>query len=285
MAEENNITLYDTITGCDHYHLEIDPLRFKQVIINLLSNAVKFNRINGEVHIGCHVNQDNELHIHIRDTGPGLTPEEQRTIFEPFNRLNADERAIGGTGIGLTITRNLVELMGGQIGVSSIPGQGSKFWVEFPIRMISSDVVSLPDPAQQQNDKDYTVLYVEDDADNLRLVSDIILTQRRDIRLLDAPSAEIGLNIARRQLPDVILMDLNLPGMSGQTALATLQNDIRTSSIPVIAISADALPETIVDGLRAGFLEYLTKPIHVTDFLNTLDNALEYARSEKQKRH
>ncbi len=260
------------------YCVKADRTRVKQVLINLLSNAIKYNRPNGTVAVTLAANRPGRMRIAVADTGEGLSPVQIAHLFQPFNRLGQEATAEEGTGIGLVVCKRLVELMGGTIGVESTVGKGSSFWIDLELtaeRQASesespSAVVPLPVEAGARI---HTVLYVEDNAANLMLV-EALIGRRAGMRLLSASNGLSGIEIARTALPDVILMDINLPGMSGSKALAMLAVDPITAHIPVIAISANAMPSDIEKGLAAGFFRYLTKPIRVDQFMKTLDEVL-----------
>ena len=269
-------------------YIHADRTRIKQVLINLLSNAIKYNCPAGSVFVECQVSGNETVRISVRDTGIGLAPEQVAHLFQPFNRLGQEDKFEEGTGIGLVVTKQLVELMGGVIGVESRLGAGSTFWVEFtasepPVLMLDNiDEVSLgrrgrqADPAVQP-----TLLYVEDNPANLTLVEQL-MARRGDLRLLTATDGNRGIELARAYVPDVILMDINLPGMSGYEALKVLGADAAMRHIPVLALSANAMPRDIENGLEAGFFRYLTKPIRVREFMEALDEALEYAAEQGQ---
>jgi PAS domain S-box-containing protein len=266
------------------YFVKADRTRVKQVLINLLSNAIKYNKLHGSVVVTCSTPADNRLRISVEDTGDGLSPEKITQLFQPFNRLGQENKDQEGTGIGLVMTKRLIELMGGEIGLESTLGKGSIFWVEMNLtdKRIPSkaDTVVTPPPITQANSDCYTLLYVEDNPANLMLVEDLI-ERRPDIRLLSARDGISGVDVARTELPDVILMDINLPGISGINALKLLARDATTAHIPIIALSANAIPTDIAKGLEAGFFRYLTKPIKVTEFMDTLDIALKFATAPK----
>jgi CheY-like chemotaxis protein len=263
-----------------------DRTRLKQVLLNLLSNAVKYNRPEGSVEVRCRVMPDNRIRVSVQDTGAGLAADKLARLFQPFDRLGREFGVEEGTGIGLVVSKRLVELMGGRIGAESVVGVGSLFWVELeattvvsvdlgPIAPFASPLrpLALDTPARALR----TVLCVEDNPANLLLVGRL-LERRTEIRLLSAQDGRSGIELARRALPDVILMDINLPGISGITALKMLAADPLTCDIPVVALSANAMPKDVAIGLAAGFFRYLTKPIKVDEFMSTLDLALEAAR-------
>ena len=266
--------------------VEADRLRVKQVLINLLTNAIKYNKVDGTVLVNCATVTPGRLRIDIRDTGKGLSPDRLAQLFQPFNRLGLEGSANEGTGIGLVLSKRLVELMGGSIGAESTVGKGSVFWIELnladrPLAVADAGHdAATPDLSRCQAATPLsTLLYVEDSLAHMMLVEDL-LTRRDDIRLLSARDGEHGIKLARSARPDVILMDINLPGMSGIKALEILAEDPATAHIPVIALSANAIPQDIKKGLEAGFFCYLTKPIKVGEFMETLDVALIFAKAQ-----
>jgi CheY-like chemotaxis protein len=206
-------------------------------------------------------------------------------LFQPFNRLGQERSTEEGTGIGLVMSKRLVELMGGLIGVESTVGAGSVFWFELNSTVEPQLGVDTAQPVAtalapvQQGAPLLTLLYVEDNPANLKLIEQLI-ARRRDIRLLSARDGHLGIQLALTHRPEVILMDINLPGISGIEALKILREDSATAHIPVIALSANAMPRDIEKGLQAGFFRYLTKPIKINEFMNTLEVALEFVRQE-----
>jgi PAS domain S-box-containing protein len=264
------------------YRVMADRTRLKQILINLLSNAVKYNREGGTVTVDCTEGAPERMQIAVTDTGEGLSPAQLSQLFQPFNRLGQEARVGEGTGIGLVVCKRLVELMGGQIGVRSTEGRGSVFWIELNLTTDRQLLQSGDDGAAVATARTYaaarshTLLYVEDNPANLMLVEDLI-ARRPDIRLLSAADGSRGVEIALESCPDVILMDINLPGISGVEALRILGRHAATTRIPVIALSANAGPRDIAKGLEAGFFRYLTKPIKVVEFMKTLDEALVFA--------
>jgi signal transduction histidine kinase/ActR/RegA family two-component response regulator len=256
-----------------------DRTRLKQVLLNLLSNAVKYNREMGAVVFDCAVQGPDRVRLSVQDTGLGLRADQVDALFQPFNRLGQENGSEEGTGIGLVVTRRLVELMGGAIGVSSSVGVGTVFWIELtltepvPSVLPSGTVLTLERKEAQPPGSTHTLLYVEDNPANLRLVQEIIAF-RPDLRLLAAHDAHLGIEMAKAHSPDLILMDINLPGMSGTDALAELRRDPRTSHIPVLALTANAMPRDIEKGLHAGFDRYLTKPINIEEFNQAIAGTL-----------
>ena len=256
-----------------------DQTRLKQIVINLLSNAIKYNQVKGQVTVEYALMPSDRIRISFKDTGAGLTPEKMAQLFQPFNRLGQEGGSVSGTGIGLVVTKQLVELLGGVLGVNSTPGKGSVFWFELrstpapELKVIAPQdaapkLVIRPTDAPQK-----LLLYIEDNPANMKLVERLI-ERRTDIKLLKAVDGLQGIALARASLPDVILMDINLPGISGIDALKVLREDLATAHIPVIAISANAMTRDIEVGRQLGFFRYLTKPIVVDEFLSTLDLAL-----------
>jgi PAS domain S-box-containing protein len=260
-----------------------DRTRLKQVLINLLSNAIKYNREHGKVEVKYNVVSPERIRISIKDTGEGLPPEMLGQLFQPFNRLGQENGTQEGAGIGLVVTKQLIELMGGSIGVESTVEVGSEFWIEL-IRDISAQsahektgVLALAPPFQTDASL-RTLLYVEDNPANLLLVEHLI-SDHPNIRLLPAINGKLGIELARAHHPDMILMDINLPGISGVEALKILQEDPATAHIPVAALSANAMLRDIEKGMKAGFFRYLTKPIKLEELMHALDEALKFAEA------
>lgn len=279
-AHKRGISVTFPPLGMRHF-VKADRTRVKQVLINLLSNAIKYNSVGGSVTVTCEERVPGRIRIAVEDAGSGLAPEQIEQLFQPFNRLGQEANAEEGTGIGLVMTKRLVELMGGVIGLDSTVGQGSTFWFEMDLthaRMHEVDAVT-DEPAktyQQTSTEQHLLLYVEDNPANLMLVEDLI-ARRPDIKLITARDGLEGVALARSTVPDMILMDINLPGISGITALLILAKDPATKHIPIVALSANAMPRDIAKGLEAGFFRYLTKPIKVNEFMDTLDLTLKYA--------
>jgi CheY-like chemotaxis protein len=249
-----------------------DRTRLKQVLLNLLSNGIKYNKRGGTVTLSCERVENARLRLRIADTGPGIKAEDYPRLFTPFHRLHEDD-AVEGTGIGLAITKRLLELMGGSIGFESTVGKGSTFFFELPLGEKPSVDFDDTDPSmiiKRADAREVTVLHVEDNPANQALVSRI-LSRRPHVKLISAPDGEKGLELARTRDPDLIVLDINLPGMSGLDVLAKLKSFIDTRHIPVIALSANAMPHEVKAGLEAGFLQYLTKPIDVKEFLRSVD--------------
>jgi len=268
--------------------LSADRTRVKQVFVNLLSNAIKYNRVGGSVEVSSCRRPGGRVRVSFKDSGEGLTPDKLAHLFQPFNRLGQEAGVEEGTGIGLVVSKQLVELMGGLIGVESTVGVGSVFWIELTAGdVVKTGIEDKSHAAATLSDTGRggplrTVLYVEDNPANLMLVTKL-LARRPDISLLSAKDGRSGVEMAQATRPDVILMDINLPGISGVMALRILAADPSTAQIPVIAISANAMPRDIEKGLKAGFFRYLTKPIKVTEFMDTLNLALEAAMTTSDR--
>lgn len=281
-AQKRNIKLTFPEIG-KKYFVRADRTRLKQVLVNLLSNAIKYNLTGGTVVISCHEEKSRRTRISVKDTGAGLSPEKLEQLFQPFNRLGQENGAEEGTGIGLVMSKRLIELMGGTIGVDSEAGQGSTFWFELSSatatqlakEKIKSTAILESTVAKDSSVR--TLLYVEDNPANLKLVEQLIL-RRPELCLLTAVNGHLGIQLARDKQPDVILMDINLPGINGIQALKILREDPLTAHIPVLAISANAMEADIKRGLEAGFFRYLTKPIKVDEFMDALNIALAHAK-------
>ena len=267
----------DFPVSSDHYVLA-DRQRLKQVMLNLFSNAVKYNRDAGRVVISCGVSGEN-VRIKVRDTGFGVPLKDQQKIFLPFERLDADRAGIEGTGLGLALSKRLVELMGGTIGVESTPDEGSLFWVDLPIasspceREEASPALPHPSVPGRISPEVRTVVYIEDNLSNLRLIESI-MEHRPHLRLVAAMHASMGLDLVREHQPDLVLLDMNLPDLPGREVLRRLKGEAVTKDIPVIVISADATPTQAERMRSAGAVDYLTKPLEVPRFLALVDECL-----------
>lgn len=254
-----------------------DRSRLRQVLLNLLSNSVKYNRENGKITLKCHHSDDGMMRVSITDTGIGIAEEDQPRLFTAFNRLNADATDVEGTGIGLVITKNIVDLMGGNIGVDSRQEEGSTFWFELPI-----DTDQLPVPVETTPEilppaklaVEHTILYIEDNPANLRLVAQV-LGRMSNIRMWSAHEPLLGLELAEEHKPDLILLDINLPGMNGFEVLKNLRQSPTTANIPVLAISANAMTRDIEKGFNAGFDDYITKPIDINALMHSVSEAIQ----------
>jgi signal transduction histidine kinase/PleD family two-component response regulator len=287
IANSQNISLSVDFSAHSERYVHADRQRLKQVLLNLLSNAIKFNRSNGMVVLKCEEAQNGRLRIEVADSGSGIDPEGLKKIFTPFERLGADRNAIGGTGLGLALAKRMIEAMGGSIGVESTLGVGSRFYIELALlehaaaqkvdRNFSAQVSSLGQAASFQG----TVLYIEDNLSNLRLIEQI-MARYPGVRLLEAMQGKLGLELASMHTPDWILLDLQLPDMSGEEVLRTLQREQRTRRIPVTVLSADATASQINRLKAAGAREYLTKPLDVRQLIALLEATLRREQPAKQ---
>ena len=277
LATQRGIAIHDQTGPHQRQTVLADQSRLTQVILNLLSNAIKYNRDGGTVTLTSAVTSGGYLSLSVRDSGHGISDADLEAIFEPFNRLGIEPQDVEGTGIGLSITKRLLELMNGTVEVESAVGEGSSFTIELPLadsQPMTSDAAPRPAAAAlNANGSTRTLLYVEDNPATLTLVQRV-LDRRPGIRLLSAPQAHVGIELARAHRPDVIVLDINLPGMDGYEALQWLRAHEETRHTPVIALSANAMNADVERGLAAGFERYLTKPINVADFLAAIDAVL-----------
>jgi signal transduction histidine kinase/ActR/RegA family two-component response regulator len=259
--------------------IRADYIRIKQILLNLLSNAIKYNQKGGIVKLSCKEVSGNMARISVMDTGTGINIDNQSGLFEPFNRLGKEAGEIEGTGIGLTIAKQLTDRMGGNISFASEVGKGSTFWVEFPIIDITNLRIATPGTSvgrsnhHAQPASEITILYIEDNPANLQLMESIVDTIDGH-SLISAHNAELGLVLAEEKQPNLILMDINLPGMNGIEAMNELSNKDITRNIPVIAISVAAMKSEIEEGLDAGFIAYLTKPLNVLEVVESIKKAI-----------
>ncbi|MBM3547890.1 MAG: response regulator [Alphaproteobacteria bacterium] len=255
--------------------LRADDRRLHQILLNLVSNAIKYNREGGSVAVAAERTPQGRVRIVVTDTGIGIPDAYQAELFEPFHRLGQEHSGIDGTGIGLAICKRLAEAMDGAIGFASTHGSGSTFWVELPIYESRTQAAPTPAPAEEASEtwaaapSDFSLLYVEDNPSNMRLMEHLI-SALPNVTLLQASTPHLGLDLARAHRPDLILLDLHLPGMSGFEMLQHLKAMEETREIPVIALTAAAMPSDIRRGLAAGFSRYLTKPIDVREFLSAI---------------
>jgi protein-histidine pros-kinase len=253
-----------------------DRQRIRQVLLNLLTNAVKYNQENGTVTIACSTDDHERLRISVTDTGPGIDPEKLSRLFTPFERLGAEQTEVEGTGLGLTLSKRLMEAMGGTIGVESEHGSGSTFWLELPLTpsLLEHQETALAEanigmaPSQPR-----LVLYIEDNVDSSQLM-ERIFARWPDVRLITAMQGRLGVELARQHKPDLVLLDLHLPDIQGLEVLEKLRADPATLGIPVIVTSADATPGQIARLKGAGADEYLTKPLDIPQFADVVRKRL-----------
>jgi signal transduction histidine kinase/CheY-like chemotaxis protein/CHASE3 domain sensor protein len=282
IAANAGVRLETTVSAATALYVSADRQRTQQILLNLLSNAIKYNSPGGAVTISAEV-VSGKMRVNVTDTGIGIAEDFFPRLFQPFERLGATQTAVEGTGLGLALSKGLAEAMGGTIGVKSVVGRGTTFWLELPqAESLSRTVLreSAPVPERPiQNDSSLTVLYVEDNLSNVRLMEDIVAI-RSGIKLITAMQGRIGLTLAREHRPELIFLDLHLPDMPGHEVLARLKSDPRTSMIPVVIISADATPGQVKRLLDAGVQEYLTKPIDMKHIFRVFDKHL--SRPEEQ---
>jgi PAS domain S-box-containing protein len=281
LAARHDVVLRPPTSVAGHGYVHADSARLKQVMINLIVNAIKYNRRGGSVRIATGPGAGGGFRIGVSDTGRGIDAASLARLFVPFERLDAAASGIDGVGLGLALSRTLIEAMHGSIGVESSPGAGSTFWVELPPGDDAA-VLDTPDEAApalttREYDGERRVLYIEDTLANVRLIEAILLS-RPSVRLLPAMQGQLGLDLAREHLPDLILLDIHLPDLAGQEVLARLQDDETTRDIPVVVLSADATRSSSTELLAAGARAYLAKPISVARLLATFDDHLDGTR-------
>jgi signal transduction histidine kinase len=278
MANKNGITIECQVISEGSCLAEVDPLRFKQVVWNLISNAIKYNKLNGSIVVSYEKQNNGMMRLGIKDTGRGIPDNKKGMVFDPFERFGNESEVIEGTGIGLTISQQLVNLMKGAIGFKSVLGEGSFFYVDVPISTntpIPVKTEEKPNLAPPVDGNTKTILYIEDILANVTLVKQILNQCRPNIILISASNAMKGIEIAQTQIPDLILMDIHLPGMDGIEAFKKLQEIEKIKNIPVSALTADAMASDIKKIMVLGFKDCITKPIDVPKFLTAIDRILE----------
>jgi signal transduction histidine kinase/response regulator RpfG family c-di-GMP phosphodiesterase len=282
IASGQNITLTADFSAYGDRYVQADRQRLKQVLLNLFSNAIKFNRSNGMVVLRCQESKKDHLRIEVADTGAGIDEEGLKKIFTPFERLGADRNAVGGTGLGLALSKRMIEGMGGVMGVESTVGVGSRFYFELALveqavaepimdHDFHAGVTALGQAAAYRG----TILYIEDNLSNIRLIEQI-LERYPGVRLLEAMQGKLGVDLASMHVPDWILLDLDLPDISGEEVLRMLRQEHRTQRIPVTILSADATAGQINNLKAAGAREYLTKPLDVLQLIGLLEDTLRH---------
>ena len=264
--------------------IQADSTRFRQVVLNLLSNADKYNRPEGEVHISYEEKEGNNIRLTVADTGPGIEKNKLGRLFKPFDRLGVEASSIEGTGVGLTITKRLVEFMGGNIYLNSELGKGTSFFVDLPQADAPPEKREI---LYKQNqllpgtiDGEYTLLYVEDNIQNRQLLQAILKTTP-NLKLITTEDAESGIDMAIHHKPDLILMDLNLPEMDGFEALEKLKGFKETKHTPIVALSGNAMPLDIKKAIDSGFVDYLTKPFNIGELYQIIGDVLENVAEKK----
>ncbi len=289
MAEKFNIQLVNEISANGNAYVLADKTRLKQVLLNLVSNGIKYNRKEGRVTLSLGPLKTSNRSILVTDTGMGMPLEKIKNIFEPFDRLGVENSETEGTGIGMTISKKLVELMNGHINVESYPGKGTQFSVSLPVCnseaiKCGENIEVLKIPFLETADENFTLLYIEDNQANMLLVQDI-LSDYPEIKMLTAQQAAIGLQMAHAHQPNLILLDINLPDLDGFETLKRLQNLEETYETPVIAISANAMEKDINRALEAGFNCYLTKPLDIPKFKSTVEKLLMESKIRLSKNY
>lgn len=289
-VDQRGISLTCKFGELENQVILADAMRLKQVFINLVSNAIKYNKDNGRIDVVFSQTLKGEMRISVADTGIGIPATAQKNLFQPFNRLGAERSAVEGSGVGLVITKQLVEQMGGEIGFSSEDGEGTRFWVTFPLngkqgasdaevsveaKKLSGAVeVSQPEFPELKTKLRKKILYVEDNPSNQKLMTQLLA--KFPVLDLDVVGQAVkGLYMARTARPDLIILDINLPGMNGYETVAVLKEDPITADIPVIALSANVLSHDIEKGKTAGFDEYLTKPVNLAQLIDACNKFLK----------
>ena len=283
IAEKKGVVINDRTRSMDMPLVRADKTRLTQALLNLLSNAAKYSHDKGQVYMDAEI-VDGMLRITVSDEGKGIPFSLQDKLFEPFNRLGAESSTIEGTGIGLTITKELMELMKGAIGFSSTPGKGSRFWIDIPVAFGAAQSLERFPAQAKALPRDLThprgetghahVMYVEDNRANAELMK-LIFEELPNLDLECATSAEIALELMQARRPDLVLMDIDLPGMSGLEAFELMRSIDGLGTVPVLAVSADAMSGSIDKALRLGFKDYITKPFEVIKVVRAVADALK----------
>ncbi len=280
MAVRRKITVRDELATMRRRHVLADQQRLKQVLLNLITNAIKYNSESGTVTISAEEIEGHRLRIRVRDTGPGIKTEYRDKLFTPFERLGAEQTTVEGTGLGLALSKRLLEMMGGSIGVENNLDCGCTFWMDLPlvndpVEQVGTAMLDLPAaPVSSPGARERIVLYVEDNLSNIALIEHIMV-HRPHVRLVAAMQGRLGLDLAREHRPDLILLDLHLPDISGEEVLHGLRQVAELKDIPVIVISADATRGRIERLTTMGVLDYLPKPLDIKRFLELLDACLK----------
>jgi CheY-like chemotaxis protein/anti-sigma regulatory factor (Ser/Thr protein kinase) len=276
-ADAKGIHLYANLNDLEKQYVMADNVRYKQALINLLSNAVKYNNIGGEVEVRLGMSEQQHLRLYVRDNGKGIPENRQAEVFQPFNRLNAENSNTEGTGVGLVITKKLVEMMSGTLNFTSTQGVGTEFWIETSCVEVSYTPVKMTEidytPATLTLQASKQILYIEDNPTNIRLMEQFF-AHHMMLHLDVADEPFLGIYKARSQRPDIIILDINLPGMDGYDVMRILKQDPATAHIPIIGLSANAMPYDIERSIQAGFDEYITKPVNINTLTHTLNRLL-----------
>jgi signal transduction histidine kinase/CheY-like chemotaxis protein len=276
LADEAKVRLTAVPPGHADLHVLADQQRLKQVLINLLSNAVKYNRSGGQVSVHCTALAERRIEVAVADTGRGMSAEQLKRLFEPFDRLGAEGTDIEGTGLGLSLSNGLMQAMGGAIKAESQPGTGSTIRIQLDGATEPREETTAPNDAPVATHgprrEARTIVYIEDNLSNLKLV-ERLLAHLPTVRLMPAMQGKLGIDLARQHQPDLILLDLHLPDQHGREVLDQLKRDPATAAIPVVILSADATPTQLERLLLAGAAGYLTKPIDARSLLDTIRNS------------
>jgi PAS domain S-box-containing protein len=278
-ADAKSIKLFSNVDTENSYYVIADNVRLKQALINLLSNAVKYNNMGGRVDIDLQLIEQDKLRIAVVDNGKGIPLHRQEEVFQPFNRLNAEYSKVEGSGVGLVITKQLVEMMNGQLHFMSVEGLGTEFNIDLPLatewgQTNQHTLKSIePDLPQFSFTTQKNILYIEDNPTNIRLLEHFF-SKYPHIALDIAEEPFMGIYKARSTQPDLVILDINLPGMDGYEVLEVLKNDPSTKTIPVLGLSANAMPYDIERGIKSGFDDYLTKPLDICRLINALNRLL-----------
>ncbi|MDQ7858845.1 MAG: ATP-binding protein [Armatimonadota bacterium] len=279
LATPRDLKLGCTIPQGAPWHVMADRQRLKQVLLNLLNNAVKYNRPGGSVTLSAEETAERTLVLRVIDTGAGIPADKLARLFTPFDRLGAEQSDVEGSGMGLALSKRLVEVMGGEIGVESTLGEGSTFWVELPLvegqvqRYVQVQRKALSPPRHPELDKARTILYIEDNLSNLEVVQRLLAPRVR-VRLVTAMQGQLGLELAAEHYPDLVLLDLHLPDIAGEEVLRRLKEAPETRDVPVVIISAETRRSEMERVMAMGAFAYLTKPLNVRVLLKVMDDAL-----------
>jgi CheY-like chemotaxis protein len=279
LAKERQLTIDLVASPVNQLYILADRQRLKQVLLNLINNAIKYNKVGGSIKLMTELIPETEngikpVRISVADTGIGIRPENIPHLFNPFERIGAENTATEGTGLGLAVVKKLVDAMGGSVGVSSTPGEGSTFWIEFPLtngqttHLESTDAYGVTNTGL--SDLQGTILYIEDNISNIELVEQILFAHCPNIRLISNMNGKEAVRMAKEYTPDLILLDLNLPDIHGSEVLDLLRIDPETGNIPIVVISADATAQQLERLKRKGADDYLTKPLDVKELLNMI---------------